>query len=611
LHNIAVVKRLFPFSMPYLRGYTAAAVLTLMSASADLAAPLVLLILIDKIIPQKNPMLLAEFGIAFLGLYFFRSLFDFIKGKLLVTFRENVVRNLQRKLYETVQALPISIFDEEKTGYLSSRILTDTTSVSTLVGETVINVFVNLLIAAGTVSIVFILNWKLTLIAISVVPAFAVGVNLFNKHIKDVSNKIQEERSRVFADIQESLSGIRLIKAFGLEKFRSTVVERSIDQNRNLNVKLGLLTTLSVAVVLLCTTSAGILILWYGSYQVITGMLTLGQLMAFSAYTVNIFGPIRNLMGINVNVQTSLAAAERVFELIDKGATAEKIPDESIDLRLHGNVEFHNVSFGYNAGRQVLENIDFEVEAGSIIALVGESGAGKTTLLSLLARFYDSYDGKILIDGTDIRHLKKESLLSQFGIVLQDTFLFSTSIYENIRYGNLTATEAEIIEAAKGANAHQFIVDLACGYQTQVGERGTRLSGGEKQRIAIARAILRNPKILILDEATSSLDSKSENLVKEALTNLMRGRTTFIIAHRFSTVLSADKIIVLDKGRIAGIGPHEELYVNNIIYRQLYDQQLSSRRREKDPCILPEGSETSKMVVSYGSNGEKIVTVQM
>jgi subfamily B ATP-binding cassette protein MsbA len=597
--------------MPYLRGYTAAAVLTLMSASADLAAPLVLLILIDKIIPQKNPMLLAEFGIAFLGLYFFRSLFDFIKGKLLVTFRENVVRNLQRKLYETVQALPISIFDEEKTGYLSSRILTDTTSVSTLVGETVINVFVNLLIAAGTVSIVFILNWKLTLIAISVVPAFAVGVNLFNKHIKDVSNKIQEERSRVFADIQESLSGIRLIKAFGLEKFRSTVVERSIDQNRNLNVKLGLLTTLSVAVVLLCTTSAGILILWYGSYQVITGMLTLGQLMAFSAYTVNIFGPIRNLMGINVNVQTSLAAAERVFELIDKGATAEKIPDESIDLRLHGNVEFHNVSFGYNAGRQVLENIDFEVEAGSIIALVGESGAGKTTLLSLLARFYDSYDGKILIDGTDIRHLKKESLLSQFGIVLQDTFLFSTSIYENIRYGNLTATEAEIIEAAKGANAHQFIVDLACGYQTQVGERGTRLSGGEKQRIAIARAILRNPKILILDEATSSLDSKSENLVKEALTNLMRGRTTFIIAHRFSTVLSADKIIVLDKGRIAGIGPHEELYVNNIIYRQLYDQQLSSRRREKDPCILPEGSETSKMVVSYGSNGEKIVTVQM
>lgn len=608
---IDAMKRLLPFSKPHLKGYLAAGALTLLSASADLAAPLVLLILIDKIIPQRNPSLLAEFGIAFLGLYFFRSLFDFIKGKSLVTFRENVVQSLQRKLYETVQRLPISIFDEEKTGYLTSRILTDTASTSTLVGETFINVFVNLLIVTGTVSIVFVMNWKLTLIAVSVVPAFAIMVNVFNKYIRDVSNKVQEERSRVYGDIQEGFSGIRLVKAFGLEKFRSGIVEKSIDKNRRLNIKLGVLTALSIAIVLSCTTFAGVVILWYGSYQVISGTLTLGQLMAFSAYTVNIFGPIRNLMGSNLNIQTSLAAAERVFELMDKGTAVEKKQGGITNVRIHGDVEFKNISFGYDPDRQVLHDVDFSVEAGSIVALVGESGAGKSTLLSLLARFYDSYDGAILIDGMEVRQIKRESLLSQLGIVLQDTFLFSTSIYENIRYGNLTATEAEVIEAAKAANAHQFIVGLPSGYHTPVGERGMRLSGGEKQRIAIARAILRNPRILILDEATSSLDSKSENLVKDALTNLMRGRTTFIIAHRFSTVLSADKIVVLAGGKLAAIGPHEDLYVNSSVYRQLYDHQLSSYREEKSRYVLPEESDSPKMMVSHGIDGKKIVTIQM
>ena len=589
----------------------AAGTLTLLSSSADLAAPLVLLILIDKIIPQRNPSLLAGFGIAFLGLYFFRSFFDFIKGKLLVTFRENVVQGLQRKLYETVQKLPISIFDEEKTGYLASRILTDTMSTSTLVGETAINVFVNLLIVIGTVSIVFVMNWRLTLIALSVLPAFAIMVNVFNKYIRDVSNRVQEERSRVYGDIQEGFSGIRLVRAFSLEKFRSVVVEKSINKNRDLNIKLGVLTALSIAIVLLCTTFAGVVILWYGSYQVISGLLTLGQLMAFSAYTVNIFGPIRNLMGTSLNVQTSLAAAERVFELMDKGASIEKKQTEISNVRLQGDVEFKDVSFGYEPDHQVLHGVDFSVEAGSVVALVGESGAGKSTLLSLLARFYDSYDGAILIDGIEIRRIKRESLLSQFGIVLQDTFLFSASIYENIRYGDLTATEAEVVEAAKAANAHQFIVGLPSGYQMPVGERGMRLSGGEKQRIAIARAILRNPRILILDEATSSLDSKSENLVKEALTNLMKGRTTFIIAHRFSTVLSADKIIVLAKGKIDAVGPHEDLYVNSSVYRQLYDQQLSSYREEKSRQVLPEEFGSPKMMVSHGIDGKKIVTIQM
>lgn len=608
---IAIVKGLFPFARPHLKKYITAGVLTVISASADLAAPLVLLILIDKIIPQKDPTLLAKFGLAFIGLYFIRSLVDFTRGKLLVTFREDVLRDMQRKLYDSIQKLPVPVFDEEKTGYLASRILTDTTAASTLVGETPITAFINLLIAAGTFSIVFIMNWRLTLIAVSVVPAFTFGVNWFNKYIKEVSHKVQEERSRVYGDIQESFAGIRLIKAFGLEKFRFNAIEKSVDKNRGLNIKLGVLTALSAAIVLLCTTLAGVLILWYGSYQVIVGTLTLGQLMAFSAYTVNIFGPIRNLMGTNINVQTSLAAAERIFELMDKNIPGQKKETGMTELRLHGDVEFKNVSFSYEPDRQVLRNIDFRVAAGTMVAIVGESGAGKSTLLNLLAGFYDSYNGEILIDGIDIKQIKRETLLEQIGIVLQDTFLFSTTIHENIRYGNLNATEAEIIEAAKAANAHQFIVGLPAGYQTMAGERGTKLSGGEKQRIAIARAILRNPKILILDEATSSLDSKSENLVKEALANLMKGRTTFTIAHRFSTVLSAKKVIVLDSGELVGIGSHQELYLSSEIYRRLYNEQLYSYKEEKNISATSAEFPVSKMRISQGRDGQRTVTIEL
>ncbi len=611
MNIISAIKRLFPFAKPYIRKYIAAAGLSVISALTDLTAPLVLLILIDKIIPEKNPSLLAKFGLGFVALYFLRSFVDFIKGRSLTVFRENLVQAMQRKLYENIQSLPTSIFDGERTGYLASRILADTSAASSLAGDTFITALINLLLATGTISIVFIMNWKLTLIAISVVPLFAAGLSWFNKYIKQASRNVQEERSRVYGDIQESFAGIRLIKAFGLEKLRSNQVEKSIDRNRSLNIKLGVLTALSIAIVLFFTTFAGVLILWYGSYQLIAGNLTLGQLMAFSAYTVNIFGPVRNLMGTNLSVQTSLAAAERVFELMDKNASIEKREDEITDLTLNGEVEFRNISFCYEPGHQVLKNIDFSVEAGSVVALVGATGSGKSTLLSLLPRFYEANEGEILIDGVDIKRIKRETLLEQIAVVAQDTFLFNTTIYENIRYGNLKATEAEVVEAAEAANAHHFISGLPNGYQTRVGERGANLSGGEKQRIAIARAILRNPKILILDEATSSLDSISENLVTEALTNLMTGRTTFIIAHRFSTVLSANKIIVLDQGKVEAIGSHAELYLSSPIYRHLFDKQLISRKEEKTPFALAEGMPISKMTVNDIANGQKMVTIEL
>jgi subfamily B ATP-binding cassette protein MsbA len=606
--NLATIKNFLPFMKPYWGKCTIAGLLSLISAVVELAAPIVLLLLIDKIIPQRNSRLLTLFGIGFIGLYFVRSFVDFARGRMLIVFRENVVRDIQKTVYAHAQELPLMAFDEKKTGYLTSRVLTDSTATSSLMGDTIISIFINALIVIGTVIIVLLMNWRLSLIAVSIVPLFALGIYFFNSYIKDASHRVQEERSKIYGDIQESFAGIRVIKSFGLERQRSTEVENCIENNRSLNVKLGTLTALSTAVVLMFTTLAGVCILWFGSFQVLEGLLTIGQLMAFSAYTVNIYGPIRNLMNMNSNIQISLAAAERLLDLLNEPIGVHEKPDAR-DIVLRGGVAFRDVSFAYPNGVQALKGISFKIQPGTMVAIVGESGAGKSTLISLLARFFDSFQGTISLDEVDIREIRLESLIEQFGIVLQDTFLFSTTILENIRIGRLYATEENVIEAAKTANAHQFIIDLPQGYQTQVGERGAKLSGGEKQRISIARAILRDPTVLILDEATSSVDSTSENLIRDALDHLSKNRTTFVIAHRFSTVLSAQTILVLHKGALVGIGTHHDLYENNEIYRKLYSEQFGALGRAN--FVSAEEAGVSRIIVQKREGDRTIITVHV
>lgn len=606
--TLATIKRFLPFMTPYWRMCASAGLLSLVSAIVELTAPIVLLFLIDRIIPQRDYDLLWLFGFAFLALYFLRSFVDFIRGRILVVFREDVVRDIQKTVYEHVQRLPLAAFDERKTGYLTSRVLTDSNATSSLMGDTIISILINSSIVVGTVVIVFLMNWRLTLIAISVVPLFALGIYFFNSYIKEVSNRVQEERSRVFGDMQESFAGIRLIKSFGLERHRATVIHACIQNNRTLNIKLGTLGALSTAVVLMFTTLAGVSILWFGSFQVLAGLLTVGQLMAFSAYTVNIYGPIRNLMNINSNVQVSLAAAERLIELLSEPIEIEDIPDAQ-EVSIRGSVEFRDVAFTYPNGVQALKGISFNVEPGRMIAIVGESGAGKSTLVSLLARFFNSFEGTIYLDGVDIRKIRHESLIEQLGVVLQDTFLFSTTILENIRIGRLSATEADIIEAAKAANAHQFIIGFPHGYYTQVGERGANLSGGERQRISIARAILRNPRILILDEATSSVDSKAENLIRDALDRLYKDRTTFVIAHRFSTVQSAARILVLHRGELVGMGTHQELCATNKVYQRLYTEQFGGSDRTS--ANLAGDTGVSTVIVERGDGDTKIIRVRV
>jgi len=607
------IRHFLPFLKPYRFGYLITGLLTALSAAVELTAPLVLMVLIDHIIPSGDRGKLAWFGVGLIGLYLLRSGVDFSRGRMLIVIQEKVVRRIQEQVYQHVQNLPLTAFDKKKTGYLTNRVFNDAQQLSTLSGDTFISILINTCIAVGTVFVVFSLNWELTLVSVSVVPVFAFIVHYFNRYIRNLSKDVQEEQSKVYGEIQENFAGIRVIKAYGLEKERGNKVGNAISRNMLLSIKLGTLNVINRSLVLACTTVAGVTLLWFGSTRVMSGGLTIGELMAFSAYVVNIYGPIRNLMGINLSIQAALGSADRIIELLEEQPA---VVDESQKPRpdLVGQVTYQDVSFHYGdhlpEGQDpVLDDIDITFRAGETVALVGRSGAGKTTFLNLLMRFYAPKEGVITIDGYPLGDLHSSVLTGQIANVAQDDFLFSDTITQNIAYGRLGATEEEIREAALSANAHDFIMSLPDGYDTIVGERGHGISGGERQRISIARAFLKNPKILILDEATSSVDSVSERLIKESLERLREGRTTFIIAHRFSTVLDSDRILVLDAGKIAGVGTHTELYGKNACYTSLYDEQLSGIQQNMVTHYQQDG--LTEIIVEQGPKNKRIVTVHV
>ena len=488
---------------------------------------------------------------------------------------ERIVTRLRQRLYRTIMKQEVAFFDERRTGELTSRLSSDTGVLQSAVSANISMLLRNGAQVVGGVGFLFATSRILTALMLAIVPAVAVGAVVYGRRLRKLSKEAQDALAAAAEVAEESISGLRTVRSFAAEEMEgdryATAVERSfsLSQRRATNASIFMAAASSASFI------AAALVFWYGAGLVMGGKMTVGELASFLVYTLFVAFALGALADLWAEFMRALGAAERVFELIEREPAIPPHGGETIAAP-EGRVTFEDVGFSYptRADVPVLRGVRFEIAPGEVVAVVGPSGAGKSTLASLLARFYDPLAGRLLLDGTDLRRLDPAWLRRKIGTVAQEPILFSTTIADNIRYGRPDATDVEVEAAARAANAHEFIARFPEGYKTMVGERGVQLSGGQKQRVAIARAVLKDPLLLILDEATSALDAESEHLVKEALERLMASRTTLIIAHRLSTVASADRVLVLDGGEIVQSGPHAALMAEGGLYRRLVERQF-------------------------------------
>jgi len=498
----------------------------------------------------------------------------YIQNYLGMVIAGGAVNDLRKQVYAHMQGLSLGFFEKQPTGQLLSRVANDVSTVQTFIQTASVEMLADLVTVAAAVTAVFIIDWRLALVTMTVLLLIAWPLNRVGKTLRRAGAMMQESWAELMGVLQEALTGVRAIQAFQLESLMRVRFDRESDRIYQTGLGWARMTGALTPVMEFLGGAALAVFIWFGSYQISRGQLRPEQVLTFIFLLGFITAPITRIGKSFGQMQHALASAARVFELLDQRPRVVESLGAIVLPVLKGGVRFEKVSFAYDDGPLVLREIDLFVEPGESIALVGPSGAGKTSLVNLVPRFYDPMSGRILIDGYDLREIQMASLRAQIGIVPQETLLFRATVAENIGFGKPGASLEEIMEAAVTANAHQFIQDLPRGYGTLVGERGQTLSGGQRQRIAIARAVLRNPRILILDEATSSLDSASEAQVQGALERLMQGRTTLVIAHRLSTVQRADRLVVIDAGRIVEIGSHEQLARLGGIYAHLYEQQF-------------------------------------
>ena len=573
-------KRILSYIKPYLHVLAAALLCTVLAAGGNLYLPWIIKDMVDKVLSEKDAFMLNVIAASIIVIFIFRGIFYYGQNYLMNWVGQRVVIDIRGEVFRKLQRLSMSFYDKNKTGTIMSYVTNDVSALQGAMIENTIELVTEGFILLGSVCAMAYLDWKLTIFTFCTFPVVLWFMNFFGKKIRRSGGQIQEAAADITSVLQESISSARVVKSFVRETYEIARFDKENMANFTANMRNAkYMATLTPTIELVAALGVT-LILWYGGHNVIDGETTAGSLIAFLVYAVNISNPIKRITRVIGNIQKALAAAQRVFDVLDLPEEVKDQPDARMLPAVTGNVSFEHVSFSYNEGDEIIHDLSFVVKSGQAIGLVGPSGAGKSTIASLLPRFYNCDSGTIRIDGMDIKEATLDSLRQQVGIVPQETILFNGSVYDNILYGRLDATKEEIEAAARAANAHGFIMELPQGYDTILGDRGVNISGGQRQRIAIARAILKDPRILILDEATSALDTESERVVQEALNRLMIGRTSIIIAHRLSTIKNADRILVLDKGKLVEDGTHDELMEKNGLYAHLYQIQYRNNQEE-------------------------------
>ena len=580
----ATLRRLLQYLRPYARHLVAALLLIMVNTVLTVAAPGLIGRTVDLLWSFVSGDVEAASALSGLSRNMLLLLGAYAGGwaaimgsfYVMVTMGQNVLYNLRSQIFGKIQELSLGFFDQHKAGDLMSRLTNDTDVINQVLTMGLNRFLSSVLTLVGILLAMLVLNWRLALVSFSVLPIMVLSTVFFSGRARRAFRVTRKTIGGVSAELEENIAGVKVAQAFSREQANVEAFREVSAANRDANVTAESITAAFAPTLDVLATVGVAIVVGYGGYLVLNGLATVGVIVAFVQYVRRFFEPVRAISMIWAGLQSAIAGAERIFEVLD---TPPDIVDaaDAVELpTIEGRIAFEDVCFEYKPGEPVLEDVNLVAEPGQTVALVGPTGTGKTTVINLIGRFYDVCGGRVTVDGHDVREVSRAGLRSQMGIVLQDTFLFSGTVIENIRYGRLDASDEEVMEAAKLANAHDFIMRMPEGYETELAEQGSNLSQGQRQLVSIARAVLARPRILILDEATSSVDTRTELLIQSALRELLHGRTSFVIAHRLSTIRDADQVIFIENGRVAERGTHEELLAKQGLYHDLYMSQFQS-----------------------------------